>query len=119
MRNSIQGDLGEAAVRQRLLDSNRLTLLGEQIQITTPGVGSHRVTDFLVQSNKTGKLSIIEVKTGNATRSSSQLAKDALIADPTVPTLFRGDRLSPFGFPAGTPTPPIITFEVNASNLTR
>jgi RHS repeat-associated protein len=119
LQNQAQGALGEAAVRARLLNSNRLDLVGEQIRITTPGVGSCRVTDFMVQSRQTGRLSIIEVKTGGATRDAIQLAKDALIADPLAPTTFTGRRAAAAGFPGGTPTGPIRTFEVNASNLNR
>ena len=118
-QNQAQGGLGEAAVRARLLNSSRLELVGEQIRITTPGVGSYRVTDFMVRSRQTGRLSVIEVKTGGATRDPAQLAKDALIADPLVPTTFTGSRAAAAGFPSGTPTGPIRTFEVNASNLNR
>jgi RHS repeat-associated protein len=119
LRNQTQGALGEAAVRARLLNSNRLDLVGEQIRLTTPGVGSYRVTDFMVQSRQTGRRSIIEVKTGGATRDATQLAKDALIADPLAPTTFTGSRAADAGFPSGTPTGPIRTFEVNASNINR
>jgi len=119
LRNQTQGALGEAAVRARLLNINRLDLVGEQIRITTPGVGSFRVTDFMVQSRQTGRLSIIEVKTGGATCDATQLAKDALIADPFSPTIFTGSRAGAAGFPSGIPTGPIRTFEVNASNLKR
>ena len=116
-RNSIQGELGEDAVRQRLLNSKSVDLIGEQIQIATPGIGSHRTVDFLVRGKKTGIMRIIEVKTGGATRSSSQQLKDKLIANPLGPTQFRGNRLMDLGLPRGTPTGPIRTYEVNASNL--
>lgn len=94
-------------------------LVGEQVGVRIPGVGSYRVTDFLVRGKKTGQLRIIEVKTGGATRDATQLAKDALIADPLAPTTFIGRRARAAGFPSGTPTGPIRTFEVNASNLNR
>jgi hypothetical protein len=119
LRNQTQGALGEAAVRARLLNSNRLELVGEQMRVTTPGVDSYRITDFMVQSRQTGRLSIIEVKTGGATRDVTQLAKDALIGDPLVPTTFTGSRSAAAGYPSSTPTGPIRTFEVNASNLRR
>jgi hypothetical protein len=119
LRNKIQGELGEAAVRQRLLNSRSVDLVGEQIRVNTPGVGSHRVTDFLVRGKNTGQLRIIEIKTGGATRDAVQLAKDKLIADPFSPTTFSGRRANAAGFPNGTPTGPIRTFEVNASNLNR
>ena len=119
IRNSIQGELGEAAVRQRLLGSRSVDLVGEQMRINTPGVGSHRVTDFLVRGKNTGQLRIIEVKTGGATRDAVQLAKDKLIANPLSPTTFSGRRANAAGFPNGTPTGPIRTYEVNASNLNR
>ena len=67
-------------------------------------MGSHRVTDFLVRGKNTGKLRIIEVKTGGGTRNPSQLAKDALIADPTSATTFSGRRARAAGFPNGTHT---------------
>jgi hypothetical protein len=115
--NNVQGKIGEDAVRQRLLNSKSVDLMGEQIQIATPGIGSYRSVDFLVRGKKTGIMRSIEVKTGNATRNSSQLLKDQLIANPLAPTTFRGNRLLDFGFPRGTPTGPIRAFEVNASNL--
>jgi len=117
LQNQAQGALGEAAVRARLLNSTRLELVGEQIRITTPGVGSFRVTDFLVRSRQTGRLSIIEVKTGGATRDAMQLAKDALIADPLTPTMWTGSRAA--AYKLSGPTGPIRTFEINASNLRR
>lgn len=117
--NKARGDLGEDAVRARLLNSNSIDIVGEQIRINTPGVGSHRVTDFLVRGKKTGKLRIIEVKTGKATRSSSQLEKDSLIADQTSATTFSGRRARAAGLPNGAPTGGIKTSEVNASNLNR
>ncbi len=85
--------------------------------VRTPDVGSHRVTDFLVRGRKTGQLRVIEVKTGRATRDATQLAKDALIADPAAATVFFGRRAKAAGFPSGTPTGAVRTFEVNASNL--
>jgi hypothetical protein len=117
LRNQAAGDLGEAAVRARLLNSKTVDLVGEQIRIDTPGAGSHRYVDFLVRGKETGILRIIEVKTGGATRDAAQLAKDALIADPLAPTTFSGRAARAAGFPNGTPTGPIRTFEVNASNL--
>jgi hypothetical protein len=117
LANQAQGALGEAAVRQRLLNSSTVDLVGEQVRITTPGVGSYRVTDFLLRGRNTGRLRILEVKTGDATRDAVQLAKDALIADPLAPTAFTGSRAAAAGFARGTPTGPIRTFEVNASSL--
>ena len=119
LKNGVQGDLGEAAVRQRLLNNNSVELIGEQVRIRTPGVGSFRVTDFLVRGKNTGQLRIIEVKTGGATRNASQLGKDALIANPQGATTFFGRRARGAGFSNGTPTGPVRTFEVNASNLNR
>jgi len=117
--NKVAGDLGEDAVRLRLLNSNSVDIVGEQLRINTPGIGSHRVTDFLVRGKTTGKLRIIEVKTGGATRSSSQFAKDSLIADPSSATTFSGRRARASGLTNGTPTGGIQTYEVNASNLNR
>ena len=119
LKNGVQGDLGEAAVRQRLLNNNSVELIGEQVRIRTPGIGSFRVTDFLVRGKNTGQLRIIEVKTGGATRNASQLGKDALIANPQGATTFFGRRARGAGFSNGTPTGPVRTFEVNASNLNR
>src|SRR5690606_40041625 len=90
--NKVIGDLGEDAVRTRLLNSNSVDIVGEQVRINTPGIGSHRVTDFLIRGKNTGKLRIIEVKTGGGTRNSSQVAKDSLIADPASATTFSGRR---------------------------
>ena len=73
----------------------------------------------MVRGKKTGKLRIIEVKTGGATRSADQLAKDSLIASPTSGTTFSGGRARAAGFSNGTPTGGIRTHEVNASNLNR
>lgn len=115
--NQAQGALGEDAIRARLQNSKTLELVGEQIKIRTPGEGGHRITDFLVRSKRTGKLSIIEVKTGNATRGASQLAKDLEIADPNRLTSFFGRRARRSGFPNETPTGPIRTFEINADGL--
>jgi hypothetical protein len=98
LRNSIQGELGEAVVRQRLLNSRSLDLVGEKIRINTPGIGSHRVIDFLVRGKKTGRLRIIEEKTGDATRDAVQLAKDRQIADLLTPTTFSGCRANDVGY---------------------
>ena len=89
------------------------------MRINTPGIGSHRVTDFLIRGKNTGKLRIIEVKTGGGTRNSSQVAKDSLIADPASATTFSGRRARAAGYPNGTPIGGIKTYEVNASNLNR
>jgi hypothetical protein len=99
-RNRLQGILGEDAVRARLLRNPRLEVVGEQIRVRTPGEGSYRITDFLVRGRKSGRLRIIEVKTGGAYRSTSQLAKDALIADPFSATTFFGRRARAAGFPS-------------------
>jgi hypothetical protein len=115
--NQAQGALGEDKVRARLLDSKSLDLVEEQVRIRTPGEGSYRRIDFLVRSKRTGRLSIIEVKTGGATRDAAQLAKDALIANPEAPTTFFGQRARAARFADGTPTGPIRTFEVNADNV--
>ena len=116
-RSRIQGSLGEMAIRRRLENSRTLDLVGEQVQIATPGVGSHRTVDFLVRGKKSHVLHIIEVKTGGATRSTMQRLKDQLIADPLSRTYFRGDRLSP-DYVRGSLTGSIRTYEVNASRLT-
>jgi hypothetical protein len=71
----------------------------------------------MVRSKRTGRLSIIEVKTGGATRDAVQLAKDGLIADPKVATTYFGRNARAAGFPNGTPTGPIRTFEVNANKV--
>ena len=109
----IQGEAGEAKVRARLAKNPNITVQ-EQVRVRTPGEGSFRVTDFLVTNKKTGKKYIIEVKTGNATRDKTQLAKDKMIADPNANTTFFGRRS---GDLKGQPTGGIRTFEVNADNL--
>ena len=111
-RNKAQGGLGGDAVRTALQQSKVFELVGEQIKVRTPGEGGHRITDFVVRSKRTGRLSIIEVKTGNATRDRVQLAKDAEIANPLDPTTFFGRRARAAAFPNNTPTGPIGTFEV-------
>ncbi|MEA4948693.1 MAG: hypothetical protein VB068_03435, partial [Petrimonas sp.] len=117
--NKVKGKLGEDVIRARLNNSKNLELVGEQIRIRTPGAGDFRIVDFLVASKRTGRLSIIEVKTGNAKRNAYQLLKDMLIADPQAPTTFFGKNARAKGFPDGMPTGAIRTFEVNAGKVRR
>jgi predicted RecB family endonuclease len=87
-----------------------VTVKGTQIRINTPQNPSHRNVDILIERNRDGKRFAIEVKTGNAARDSSQLAKDSEIATGKG-TNFSGRRARAAGFANGTPTGPIDTVE--------
>lgn len=54
-------------------------MLRTQVYVKTQGVGSGRYIDILIQNNKTGKIIGVEVKSGGATRFSTQIAKDEVI----------------------------------------
>lgn len=112
-RNRIRGREAEEIIRRKLVGNNRLQLVGEQIRIRTPGAPFWRTTDFLVRNKRTGELFLVEVKSGKATRSLRQLRKDAVIADPDVNTTFFGRRARAIGFPRGTPTGPLKTYEAH------
>jgi hypothetical protein len=109
-----QGDIGEEKVRQRLLNSSNLELVGEQIRIVTPH--GARYTDFLIET-ASGRRAVIEVKTGNATRDGLQLLKDNDMASPEVDTYYKGRKGRAAGIDEFTRTGRLRTFEVNADRL--
>ncbi len=77
--NKLQGDLAEAKIYNNLLNNPNVVVLGQQVYIKTPGMGRGRYTDILIQNKKTGQIINVEVKSGGAVRSSSQIGKDNLI----------------------------------------
>lgn len=77
--NKIQGDLAEDKIYNDLMNNENVTVLGRQVYIKTPGIGRGRKVDILIQNNKTGQIIGVEVKSGGATRNSTQIAKDAMI----------------------------------------
>lgn len=48
--------------------------MGSQVSVKTPE--TRRVVDHLIKDGGTGEIKAIEVKSGNAVRSASQIAKD-------------------------------------------
>ncbi len=71
-RNALKGGAGEATVKA-ILRMRGYKIVGEQVSVMTSA--GRRVVDFVVE--KAGETLAIEVKTGDAVRSASQLAKDA------------------------------------------
>jgi Pretoxin HINT domain len=88
-QNRAQGELGEAEVLARLLNSRNVRVVGTQVRVRTPGNPNSRIIDILIERNRDGVRTAIEVKTGNAVRNSSQIAKDAELAT-GVGTTFYG-----------------------------
>ncbi|MCR8661782.1 DUF6531 domain-containing protein [Pseudomonas carnis] len=80
-QNKVNGKAAENLVHQKLLNNPKVTVLGTQVYVKTPGAGRGRYVDILIKNNKTGKVVAIEVKSGGAVRSKAQLAKDKIIAD--------------------------------------
>ncbi|EDX3117388.1 hypothetical protein B6O77_004608, partial [Salmonella enterica subsp. enterica serovar Mississippi] len=77
--NKANGKAAEALVLDKLRRNPNVTVLGTQVYVKTPGAGRGRYIDILIQDNKTGKIIAVEVKSGGATRSAGQLAKDKVI----------------------------------------
>ncbi|MBB5064656.1 RHS repeat-associated core domain-containing protein [Granulicella mallensis] len=75
LANRAQGLAGEAKVAEQLVSEGK-TILGSQVGVQTEK--GLRVVDHLVQDG--GKLGAVEVKTGGATRTAAQLAKDESMA---------------------------------------
>jgi RHS repeat-associated protein len=73
-KNAAQGAEGEAKVASELIAEGK-TILGSHVGVQT-GKGL-RVVDHLVQDGD--EIYAVEVKTGNATRNASQVAKDTLM----------------------------------------
>jgi RHS repeat-associated protein len=105
--NQVQGKLGEEEVLRRLQRNPNVEVVGTQMKVKTPQNPDHRDMDILIK-DKNGDLLHIEVKTGNATRNTSQVAKDTEIAQGQG-TTFYGRNARAAGFPNGTPTGPIPT----------
>ncbi len=72
-KNKAQGKKREAEVKNEL-EAEGHEVLGSEVTIKTPE--SNRRVDHLIRDGKTGEIRAIEVKSGNATRSTSQIAKD-------------------------------------------
>jgi RHS repeat-associated protein len=72
LENAATGAAGEAKVAEELVSEGK-TILGSHVGVQTDQ--GLRVVDHLVQDGE--KMGAVEVKTGGATRSASQLAKDA------------------------------------------
>ena len=77
--NKAQGTLAEDKIYNDLLNNPNVVVLGRQVYIKTPGMGRGRYSDILIQNKKTGQIINVEVKSGGAARSSSQIGKDKLI----------------------------------------
>jgi RHS repeat-associated protein len=75
LENAAKGAAGEAKVGQELVSEGK-TILGSHVGVQTEE--GLRVVDHLTQD--AGKLEGVEVKTGGATRTASQVTKDNLIA---------------------------------------
>ncbi|MCL1810382.1 MAG: RHS repeat-associated core domain-containing protein, partial [Clostridiales bacterium] len=79
-KNRANGKRAEDYVYNKLLNNKNVKVLGRQVYIKTPNVGKGRYVDILIQDIKTKKLIAVEVKSGKASRSVSQLLKDKIIA---------------------------------------
>ncbi len=77
--NKKNGAAAEDLVYDKLLSNPDIKVLGRHVYIKTPGAGRGRYVDILAQNTKTGKLINVEVKSGGASRSSLQIAKDKII----------------------------------------
>jgi RHS repeat-associated core domain protein (fragment) len=77
--NKAQGKLAEDKIYNDLLNNPNVVVLDKQVYIKTPGMGRGRYSDILIQNKKTGQIVNVEVKSGGAIRSSSQIGKDNLI----------------------------------------
>ena len=75
----MQGTLAEDIIYDDVLQNPDVIVLGRQVYIQTPGIGRGRYSDILIQSKKTGKIINVEIKSGGAVRSTSQIKKDILI----------------------------------------
>ncbi len=96
-QNKIRGVQREAEVAKELVDEGH-EILGSQVSVKTSR--SRRVIDHLIRDGKTDKIRAIEVKSGNAVRSTSQLLKDEAmyeeggkIIGKNAPLSLKGQRL--------------------------
>ncbi|MKV44444.1 RHS repeat-associated core domain-containing protein [Salmonella enterica subsp. enterica] len=112
--NKRRGDAGRDALAERLRNSKRFEVIGTEIRINTPGYGNFRSADIIIRDRVTGKIYQIETKTGNATRDSSQLSRDAEI-ESDAPTTWGTQKVNNKGdgsLQKGQPTGPVETIEV-------
>ncbi|MEZ2577544.1 RHS repeat domain-containing protein, partial [Buttiauxella ferragutiae] len=111
--NRANGKAAEALLLDKLSINPNVTVLGTQVYVKTPGVGRGRYVDILIQNNKTGNIIGVEVKSGGATRSSTQIAKDKVITSgggvfgKNAPTDMNGNPL------AGLDTSGVLVSETN------
>ena len=132
--NKAQGDAGRDNLVARLVKSKRFEVLGTEVRINTPGhktatgrVGN-RNADIVIRDRKTGQIYQVEVKTGGATRSSSQISKDNELANggilgpqrkgPTNGTTWGTGKLGQHGINKGDHTGKIPTIEVKVDPST-
>lgn len=76
-KNKKQGKLREQQVAKEL-EAEGHEVLGSEVTIKTPE--TNRRVDHLIRDGKTGEIRAIEVKSGGARRSSSQISKDNAMA---------------------------------------
>lgn len=74
-QNRIAGKAAEKIAEQQLTDEG-YKIIGSQVSVNTSA--GRRVIDHLVR-DPNGNIVAVEVKSGNAARSTSQLVKDALL----------------------------------------
>ncbi|MDF0607206.1 hypothetical protein HZU77_016440 [Neisseriaceae bacterium TC5R-5] len=72
-KNKKNGAQREQEVKKELEDEGH-TVLGEQVSIKTPK--TRRIVDILVEDGKTKEVRAVEVKSGGAVRSKTQIEKD-------------------------------------------
>nr|WP_229064191.1 hypothetical protein [Morganella morganii] len=111
--NKVNGKAAEALVIGKLQRNPNVVVLGTQVYVKTPGAGRGRYVDILIQDKRTGKIIAVEVKSGGATRSTRQLAKDDVITSgngmfgKNAPNDMNGNPLS------GSNTSGVIVSETN------
>ena len=95
VENAAKGRAAEKAVATELKAEGK-TILGSQVQAQTSK--GTRVIDHLVDSG--GKVGAVEVKSGNATRNASQVAKDnamategATLTGKNAPEFLKGENI--------------------------
>ena len=122
-QNQTQGNAGRDALLARLMNSKRFTVIDREVRINTPQYGNYRRSDIVIRDNKTGKFHQVEVKTGNASRDASQIARDHEIASGQN-TTWGSRRIEtdqygvPTGIKKGAPTGPVPTIEVTVDPTT-
>lgn len=76
--NRRNGAIRENEVATELTNEGH-EVLGSQVTVKTPK--TNRVVDHLIRDGETGEIRAVEVKSGNAARSSTQIAKDNAMAE--------------------------------------